>query len=125
MRRWILIAVLLLIVLPIAGFAAWIYITLHFSYSSGERVGYVQKISRKGWLCKTWEGELSMPTQPGIVPQIFGFSVQEDAVAQKLSQAAGQRVTLTYEQHRGVPTNCFGETEYYVTGVQVHPEPVR
>ena len=66
-----------------------------------------------------------MPTQPGIVPQIFGFSVQEDAVAQKLSQAAGQRVTLTYEQHRGVPTNCFGETEYYVTGVQVHPEPVR
>ncbi len=125
MRRWILIAVLLLVVLPIAGFAAWTYITLHFSYSAGERAGYVQKISRKGWLCKTWEGELSMPTQPGIVPQIFAFSVQEDSVAQKLSQAAGQRVTLTYEQHRGVPTNCFGETEYFVTGVQIHPEPAR
>jgi len=35
-------------------------ITLQVVYSDGERVGYIQKISRKGWVCKTWEGELAM-----------------------------------------------------------------
>jgi hypothetical protein len=122
MRRWILIAILLLVVLPIAGFAAWTWVTLNFAYSSGERAGFVQKISNKGWLCKTWEGELAMTAQPGVAPQLFYFSVRDDSIAQKISKVAGQRVTLTYEQHRGVPTNCFGETEYYVTGVQVQAQ---
>ncbi len=125
MRRWILFAVLLLIVLPLAGFAAWTWTTLNYAYSAGERAGYVQKISHKGWVCKTWEGELSMTTQPGAIPQIFAFSVRDDTVAQKILKAAGQKVTLSYEQHRGVPTNCFAETEYYVTNVQVQPEPAR
>jgi hypothetical protein len=119
MRRWILYVFLIVIILPIVGFAAWTWATLRFSYSSGERAGYVQKISNKGWLCKSWEGELSMTTQPGVVPQIFAFSVRDEAVARKIMGAAGQQVTLTYEQHRGVPTNCFGETEYYVTDVKV------
>lgn len=121
MRRWILIAVLVLVVLPVAGLALWTWAALNYSYSSGERAGYVQKISRKGWVCKTWEGELAMTTQPGAVPQIFPFSVRDDATAQKISKAAGQRVTLSYEQHVGLPTDCFGETDYFVTGVQVHP----
>jgi hypothetical protein len=125
MRRWISLAVLVLVVLPLVGFGAWAWITLHFSYSSGERAGYVQKISRKGWICKTWEGELSMPTQPGIVPQVFVFTVPDDSVAQRISKSAGKRVTLRYEQHRGVPTTCFGETQYFVTDVQVHPDPPR
>ena len=122
MRRWIMYAVLLLVVSPIAGFAVWTWATLRFAYSSGERAGYVQKISNKGWLCKTWEGELSMTTQPGAVPQIFAFSVRDESVARKLSASAGQRVTVSYEQHRGVPSNCFGETEYYITHVQVHAD---
>ena len=122
MRRWILLALLLLVVLPISAFVAWTWVTLKFSYSSGERAGYVQKISNKGWICKSWEGELAMTAQPGAAPQIFPFSVREDAVAKQLAKAAGLKVTLTYEQHRYVPTNCFGETEYYVTGVQVHPQ---
>ena len=122
MRRWILYALVLLVVLPVVGFAAWTWATLSFSYSSGERAGFVQKISKKGWLCKTWEGELAMTTQPGVVPQIFAFSVADDAVAQLISRAAGMRVTLNYEQHRGVPTSCFGETEYYVTGVRVQED---
>ena len=120
MRRWILIAVLVLVVLPVAGLALWTWAALNYSYSSGERAGYVQKISRKGWVCKTWEGELAMTTQPGAVPQIFPFSVRDEATAQKISKAAGQRVTLSYEQHVGLPTDCFGETDYFVTGVQVH-----
>jgi hypothetical protein len=116
-RLWLLL-LLLVIVLPVCLFAAWVWITLHFSYSSGQRAGYVQKISKKGWLCKTWEGELAMSTVPGTAPQIFTFSVRDDAVAEKIENAAGQRVALSYEQHKGVPGSCFGETEYFITAVR-------
>jgi hypothetical protein len=109
---------LLVVVLPVCLFAAWAWITLHFSYSTGQRAGYVQKISKKGWLCKTWEGELAMSTVPGTAPQIFTFSVRDDAVAEKIENAAGQRVALSYEQHKGVPGSCFAETEYFVTSVR-------
>jgi hypothetical protein len=114
---WIFL-LLLFVVLPACVFAAWAWITLHFSYSKGERAGYIQKISQKGWVCKTWEGELAMSTFPGTAPQIFTFSVRDDAVAQKIQDAAGQRVALSYEQHKGVPTACFGETEYFVVSVR-------
>ena len=119
--RWLLYAFLALVILPALGFAAWVWVTLNFSYSSGERAGQLQKISRKGWVCKTWEGEISMPTQPGVPPQIFPFSVRDTAVAEQLLKAAGQRVSLSYEQHVGVPTTCFGETDYYITRVQLLP----
>jgi len=99
-------------------FAALVWITLHFSYSQGERAGYVQKISKKGWICKTWEGELAISNFPGTAPQIFTFSVRNDAVAEKVENAAGRRVALRYEQHKGVPSSCFGETEYFVTSVR-------
>lgn len=121
MPRWILLTILALIVLPIAGFGLWTWVTLGYSYSSGERTGFVQKISHKGWICKTWEGELSMATQAGIPPQIFSFSVRDEGVAQKVMKAGGQRARLQYEEHRGVPTDCFGETSYFVTGIQVLP----
>ncbi len=117
--RWVLYAVLALVLLPALGFGAWVWITLHYSYSTGERAGQLQKISNKGWVCKTWEGEIAMPTQPGIPPQMFNFSVRDEQVAQQLLKAAGQRVSLSYEQHVGVPTKCFGETEYFITRVQV------
>jgi hypothetical protein len=116
--RWILIAFFILIVVPVGGTAAWTWLTLNMSYSSGERVGYVQKISKKGWVCKTWEGELAMVNLPGTAPQIFSFSVRDDKVAQQLEDAAGKRVALDYEQHRGVPSACFGETEYFITKVR-------
>ena len=116
-RLWLFL-LLLVIVLPVCLFAAWVWITLHFSYSTGQRAGYVQKISKKGWLCKTWEGELAMSTVPGTAPQIFTFSVRDDAVAEKIENAAGQRVALSYEQHKGVPGSCFAETEYFVPSVR-------
>ena len=121
MRRFLLIGISVLLI-PILGLAAWVYITLHFSYSTGERSGQLQKFSNKGWVCKTWEGELAMFTQPGVPPQIFSFSVRDEAVAQTLRGTSGQRVTLTYDQHKGVPSTCFGETEYYATGVKVMTE---
>ena len=116
-RLWLFL-LLLVVVLPVCLFAAWAWITLHFSYSTGQRAGYVQKISKKGWLCKTWEGELAMSTVPGTAPQIFTFSVRDDSVAEKIENAAGQRVALSYEQHKGVPGSCFGETEYFITSVR-------
>ena len=117
-KHWKLKLILILLVLPVAIFAGYTWMTLHYAYSSGQRSGYVQKISKKGWLCKTWEGELAMTTVPGTAPQIFQFSVRDDAMALRIEQAAGQRVALSYQQHKGVPSSCFGETEYFVTGVR-------
>jgi hypothetical protein len=108
-----------LVLIPIAIFTIWAGITLAYSYSSGERVGFVQKLSRKGWLCKTWEGELQLTPVPGTVPAIFTFSVRSDSVARAIEAAAGKQVALQYEEHRGVPSTCFGETDYFVVGVRL------
>lgn len=116
--HWKLWAVLIFLVFPVALFAGYTWVTLHYVYASGERAGYVQKISLKGWLCKTWEGELAMTTVPGTAPQIWEFSVRDDATARQIQESAGQRVALSYDQHKGVPTSCFGETEYFVSGVR-------
>src|SRR5579872_2956884 len=118
-RSWGVLLILTLLVVPPLIFSGWAWLTLHWAYSTGERAGYIQKISKKGWLCKTWEGELAMANLPGTLPQIFDFSVRDDAVAQQIVQSAGQRVSLTYEEHRGVPTRCFGETGYFITAI--HP----
>jgi hypothetical protein len=107
------------IALTLAGFAAYLWIALHWSYSEGERAGFMQKLSHKGWLCKTWEGELSLVALPGAAPEKFNFSVRDEAVAQQINAAVGQRTALTYEQHKGLPTSCFGETEYFVTAIKV------
>lgn len=109
---------LLLLLLAAGGFALYVWITLRYDYSEGERAGYIQKFSRKGWLCKTWEGELAMVNLPGALPEVFPFSVRDEAVAQRINASMGQRVTLHYEQHVGVPTTCFGETDYFVTEVR-------
>lgn len=93
------------------------WLTLSFNYSDGERAGYVQKFSRKGWFCKTWEGDLALVNLPGQPAEIFQFSVRDDAVAQQINELVGKRVALSYEQHIGVPTSCFGETQYFVTGI--------
>jgi hypothetical protein len=110
-------SILLVVLSAIALFALYIFIALNWSYSTGERAGFLQKVSNKGWICKTWEGELSLVAMPGAAPEKFLFTVRDEAVAQKISAAAGKRVTLNYEQHKGLPTTCFGDTDYFVTGV--------
>ena len=115
--RWFLWLVLFVFFCG-AAVGGYIWVATHFAYSSGERAGYVQKISKKGWVCKTWEGELAITTFPGTAPQIFAFSVTDEKIAHDIERAAGQRVALSYEQHKGVPGQCFAETEYWVTGVR-------
>ncbi|HST07388.1 MAG TPA: hypothetical protein VLJ83_04415 [Gemmatimonadaceae bacterium] len=107
-----------IILIPAVIIVLWVWVALGWTYAKGERAGYVQKISKKGWLCKTWEGELAMANLPGTMPQIFPFTVRDDSIAHVIEANAGKQVSLTYEQHRGVPTSCFGETEYFVTRVQ-------
>jgi len=87
---------------------------LAWSYSEGERAGYLQKLSKKGWLCKTWEGEIPLSSMPGAIPERFAFTVRDAAVVRQLQSAMGQRVQLSYSQHVGIPTRCFGETSYFV-----------
>ena len=113
-----LFAGLILVVLAAcAVFALYVYAALHWSYSQGERAGFLQKVSHKGWICKTWEGELSLVALPGAAPEKFFFTVRDDAVAAQVNAAAGKRVSLQYEQHKGLPSSCFGDTDYFVVGV--------
>ena len=114
-----LVFLLSLLLIPALIVALWTWVTLGYSYSRGDRAGYVQKLSKKGWLCKTWEGELAMSAIPGSMPQLFLFTVKNDSVAALLEKNLGKRVSLTYDEHRGVPTSCFGETSYFVSDVRI------
>lgn len=107
-----------LLVIGAGLLAAWTWATLNYSYSNGERAGYVQKFSRKGWICKTWEGEIALVNLPGAMSEKFEFSVRDGAVAAEIEAHMGKRVVLDYEQHIGVPTSCFAETQYFVTAVR-------
>ena len=116
-RKRVILTLLALVLLPVVVVGIWTSATLGFSYSKGERAGYLQKLSDKGWVCKTWEGELALQNLPGSSPEIFHFSVRDTAVAKQLQELEGQKVALIYEQHKGVPSTCFGESEYFVMGV--------
>ncbi len=111
----------------VALVAAYLFVAFSWSYSTGERAGWVQKLSRKGWLCKTWEGEIAMVAMPGAMPEKFYFTVLSDDVAAQINRLIGRRVALHYEEKVGLPTTCFGETRHYVTRVspvdEVPPAP--
>jgi hypothetical protein len=111
----------LLVLTIIVVFVLYTLSARFFSYSTGERAGFVQKFSQKGWLCKTWEGEMAQTTQPGVPPLIWDFTVRSDSIASAINAQIGKRVALHYRQHKGLPTNCWGETEYFVDGVSPAP----
>ena len=118
-RNWRKLTIAGVILIPLLLIAAWTAITLSYSFSTGERAGYAQKLSHRGWLCKTWEGELAMVNLPGAMPEIFRLRVRNDSIAHLIERNLGKRVSLSYEQHRGVPTSCFAETQYYITNVRI------
>ena len=104
-------------------FIAYTWLVLSWSYSSGERAGYIQKFSHKGILCKTWEGEMALVSMPGTVAEKFYFTVRDDQIAKQINESIGKRVALSYEQHIGVPSSCFGDTEYFISAIRVVEEP--
>ena len=108
-----------LLLVPIALFALYTWATLTWVYSSGERAGYVQKLSQKGFVCKTFEGELVLVSMPGTQAEKFFFTVRDAAVAKRINETVGKRVRLIYEEHIGIPTSCFGESSYFVQDVQL------
>jgi hypothetical protein len=114
------------LVLPLLVLAAlvmlYFWAALKWSYSSGERAGWVQKLSNKGWVCKTWEGELALVSLPGSIPEKFAFTIHDDAVAEQVTKAVGKRVALHYEEKVGLPGSCFGDTRYFVTGLTISDE---
>lgn len=116
--RKIILSVCMALLAIVVLFAGYVWVALNWSYSKGERAGYLQKFSQKGWLCKTWEGEMQMIPAPGVLPEKFLFTVREDAVATQLNNSMGKKISVSYEQHKGIPTTCFGESEYYVIGVR-------
>lgn len=117
-KKLILLPVtIVFILLCLAGL--YLLFVLKWSYSEGERIGYVQKFSKKGWLCKSWEGELAMFPVVAMQAEKFLFTVRDDAVAVRLQENMGKKVALHYEEHKGVPTSCFGETPYYVVEIRV------
>ncbi|HEY7365990.1 MAG TPA: hypothetical protein VIE37_17975 [Methylomirabilota bacterium] len=114
----ILIAV---VAIPLALVALYVWVVLSWAYSDGERAGILQKLSRKGWLCKTYEGELAISIIPGVIPTIWHFSVRDERALAELNAALGKRVVLHYTEHVGVPS-CFGDTNYFVNRVRVAEE---
>jgi hypothetical protein len=116
--KWLLSLVLI----GVVGISAYTWIMLSWIYGNGERAGYVQKFSNRGYLCKTWEGELAMVSMPGTMSEKFLFTVREESVAQKINANLGKKVALKYEQHIGLPTSCFGDTEYFVSDIVVLDE---
>jgi hypothetical protein len=113
---------LTLVLVALLGFTGYVWLALNWSYSSGERAGLLQKFSRKGWVCKTWEGELLLTSMPGAIPEKFEFSVRDESIVDELQRNAGRKVVLGYDQHKGLPSNCFGDTEYFVNRVSVFAE---
>ena len=117
-KKALKIAVLLMIAVAVLS-AGYLAIVLNWSYSKGDRIGYVQKFSEKGWLCKTWEGELQMLPIAGALPEKFLFSVRDKTLIAKINASLGKKTALSYEQHIGIPTTCFGETEYFAVDARV------
>lgn len=120
-RRWPVVVATLLLV-PLLLFGIYTFFVVSWSYSEGERAGTLQKFSKKGWLCKTWEGELALYVVGGVAPQIWYFTVRDESIVRNMSNAVGQKVQVHYSEHRGVPTDCFGDTPYWVDQVKVVPE---
>jgi DNA-binding transcriptional regulator YhcF (GntR family) len=109
---------LMAIGVAIALLVGFTVFTLSRAYADGERAGFVQKLSKKGWICKTWEGEMAMVTMPGTVAEKIYFTVPDDAVASRINTSVGNRVSLHYEEHKWIPFSCFGDTGYFVTDVR-------
>lgn len=114
------LTIVLVVVLGLVVAAGlWTWFSLSWAYSEGDRAGILQKFSRKGWLCKTYEGELALYVVGGVAPQIWYFSTRDEDLAKQLSGAVGKNIQLHYTEHRGVPTNCFAETPYFARNFRV------
>jgi hypothetical protein len=122
-RRRIMLILFCLLFALVSLAALYTWGALNWSYSDGDRAGFLQKFSKRGWICKTWEGELLLTSMPGAIPEKFQFTVRDNDIAKRLEQSLEKRVVLTYTQHKGVPSSCFGDSQYFVNKINVVPQP--
>ena len=122
-RRRIMLILFCLLFALVSLAALYTWGALNWSYSDGDRAGFLQKFSKRGWICKTWEGELLLTSMPSAIPEKFQFTVRDNDIAKRLEQSLGKRVVLTYTQHKGVPSSCFGDSQYFVNKINVVPQP--
>lgn len=117
-RHWGKMSLLTLFLIFVVAGSIWIGIAMYYPYSRGDRTGYLQKLSKKGWVCKTWEGEIAMSNVPGQMPEKFYFTIHGDDLAKAFQAVEGKRVTVTYSQHVLIPTSCFGDSPYWASDVK-------
>ncbi|WGH76230.1 6-phosphogluconate dehydrogenase [Tenacibaculum tangerinum] len=111
-----------LVLLGIALIATLYYAFVYFvPYSEGVRSGELIKISHKGVIIKTWEGEISQGISGA---QIFSFSVEESEkeVINKLQEYQGRYVKVAYKERYG-KIFWLGDTKYFITNVQEEQSP--
>ena len=48
-----------------------------------------------------------------------GGYVKHGTIAEKINRSLGKKVALNYDQYKGLPTSCFGDTEFFVSDVKV------
>ena len=116
--RKILIYFILTIILSITVYFTFVY---YATYSEGVRAGELIKVSHKGILFKTWEGEISRGISGA---KIFSFSVldSDKQVIEDLKELQGQYVKVTYkERYRTFP--WWGESHYFITKVEKEKSP--
>ncbi len=93
----------LFFILLLIATSVWVYWNYIKVYSEGNRVGVLSKFSYKGTIFKTYEGEVVQPgvrNQAGVISsQMFRFSVEDPAVAEKLNRLQGQQVEVHYIQY--------------------------
>lgn len=117
--KYIFMALLVCIIIG-AGIFYWKY---YYTYSDGFRSGMLQKLSHKGNLMKTYEGELVLSSvastnNVALASEKFFFSVASDSVAKRMMDYEGKRVKLHYEQKKGT-LPWRGDSEYIVDAVVV------
>ena len=91
------------------------------NYSNGDRSGIVTKLSQKGLIFKSWEGEMLVALPEEVAgttePEKFAFNVSQEAVDKvKAAMASGKRVTLVYRQWAIAPITV--EHEHVIVDVK-------
>ena len=119
-RKWIIILIVVLVVINVI-----VLFIFNFTYSEGNRAGVLMKFSKKGYVFKTYEGELNIGGVGNVsgtaqMNQVWLFSVRNQATADSLMTMEGKKVSLHYRQ---VLKNMWwdGETSYFVDGYKVLP----
>jgi hypothetical protein len=120
-RRLGLIITLTLVLIVAVGLSLWSWIALTYVYASGQHTGYIRKLTKTGWLCKTWEGQLVTSPTPAVQSQLFNFTIHDDSLATLIQNAHDKQVTLSYSQYLTSPSTCLGETRYFIEGITVSP----